>query len=292
MKNKKLKKMKKLLPVLLMLVSQINFAQSVELSTKRKDYIAADIVMESGDTISGFIKDFTVPRTIEFEGFDFGFGTIESSINIDRAKFTFKKQIDGEVEKLELKNIKLIIFDEETTKFEKLKLKTVNSQLEIVDVKNEVLVPIIEEGIINLYGLKVYQCSSGKNCELFWIIVYLKKPNDEFAYIPIDLNKLTFFNMGSTDEKMFKIMEEIGKDCPTFLEYLANYKLKFDDKKYQKELKENYKIDYKNFQAEKAEKLKNIKDSDERKAMSDDLYVQFYLKNYYRLIDEYSSRCN
>jgi hypothetical protein len=281
--------MNKLILVLAILSSQFTIGQEIYISKEKREYIPADIVMESGDTITGLIEEFKKPKTIEIRGPGYDFKSLEKQLNLDNVNFNFKKHVEGPVEKLESKDIKQIIFDAETTIFEKLKLKTVNSKLEIIDVTYEVMIPLIEEGKINIYGTQVYECSTKPDvCNLFWIIVYLKKPNEEFAYIPIDFNKITLFNFWKSDDKLFRIYEEIGKDCPDFLEYLANYKIKYDTKEFKKELANEYKI----YLKEKADKLKNIADYDERKAMDEQLFTEYYMKGYYRFINEYSSRCN
>jgi hypothetical protein len=281
--------MNKLILVLAILSSQFTIGQEIYISKEKKEYIPADILMENGDTITGFIKDFTKSKTIEIRGPGYDFKSLEKQLNLNNTNFNFKRQEDGPEEKLESKDIKKIIFDEETTIFEKLKLKTVNSKLEIIDIKYEVMIPLLEEGKINIYGTKVYECSTKPDvCNLSWILIYVKKPTDEFAYIPIDINKITLFNFWKTDDKLFRIWEEIGKDCPDFLEYLANYKIKYDTKEFKKELANEYKI----YLKETADKLKNIADYDERKAMDEQLFTEHYMKSYYTFINEYSSRCN
>lgn len=277
--------MKKII-LLLILICQKSNAQDVVFTISKKEYIPTEIVLNDGKIISGFIKDFTLPKTIEFRGLGYDFKSIESKLNLDRTKFKFKKEINGSVEDLDLIDIKSITLKEEdTTKYEKLKLKTINSNSEVIDLKREVMIPVIKEGKINLYGLRAYQCAGP--CEMMFVIAYVKKPNDEFAYIPIDFNRMNLFNLGKIDDKLFKAFEEIGKDCPEFQNYLKNNKALFEDENYRKEVKN----EYKQFQKDKKEKIKQLKRAREKRRMEDNMNTEYFLKIYYNLINEYSSRC-
>ncbi|HEX8561612.1 MAG TPA: hypothetical protein VF676_01415 [Flavobacterium sp.] len=268
------------------LIFQNICSQTVDISLQKKEFIPGDIVMKNGDTVSGFIKDFTLPRTFEFQGLGFDFNSIESRLHLDRSKFTFRRELKSANENLDLDNIKSITLKEEadTTKFEKIKLKTVNANLEVIDLNREIMVPVIREGEINLYGARVYECSS--TCTMMWVLAYIKKPNDEYAYIPIDMNRFNFMDMGNVDDKFLRVFQEIGSDCPAFLEYLETGKSQMANKNY---FKESY-AEYKNYQKEKKEKLKKIKGS--KRKIEDDMDTEYFLKGYMKMIDEYSIRCN
>lgn len=275
--------MKKLLLLAMIFIWQNNFAQ-VLIYTAKKEFIPAEIRLANDEIISGYIKEFNVPNAIEFTDFSFNFN-LESELRLDRTKFNFKKTPDGASEKIELNNIKSITLKaEDTITYEKLKLKTINSKLEVVDLKREIMAPLIKKGKINVYGLRVYECGHG--CSLMWILAYIKKPNDEFAYIPVDYNRLNLFNLGKIDDKFFKAFEEVGKDCPEFLSYLETRKAQFNDKAYKKELL----AARKQFDKDKKEKLK-LTDKRERRKMEDQMDTDYYLKFYLDEIDAYSSRC-
>ncbi|MBC8643768.1 hypothetical protein H9W95_06220 [Flavobacterium lindanitolerans] len=57
--------------------------------------------------------------------------------------------------------------------------------------------------------MRVYECGHG--CSLMWILAYIKKPNDEFAYIPVDYNRLNLFNLGKIDDKFLKPLRKLVK---------------------------------------------------------------------------------
>lgn len=277
--------MKKLISILaFIIVCQTNYAQVV-ISLSKKEFISSEIVLNNGDIVLGFIKDFTLPKTIEVRGLTYDFNSIESKLYLDRTKFKFKKEINGTVENLDLADIKSIkLMADDTIKYEKLKLKTINSNSDVVDLEREVMIPLIKEGKINLYGLKVFECSNAYDCFLMYILVYIKKPNDEFAYIPIDFNRINIFNFGKADDKFFKVFEEVGNDCPEFLVSLKKMKTTAIDKN-------EIKNEYARFEKEKKEKLKQVKNKEEKRKLAEQLDDAYFLKGYLLLIDEYTSKC-
>ena len=279
--------MKKTILILsILFICQSIHSQNIIFFLSKKNFISSEIVLHNGQTLTGFIKDFTLPHTIEVRGFAYDFSPIESKLNLDRTTFKFKKEMSGSVENLNLADIQSIkLMAEDTIKFEKLKLKTINSSLEVVNLEREAMIPIITENKINLYGLKVNECSYG--CRPLFVIAYIKKPNDEFAFIPLDFNRINIFNLGTANDKFFKAFEEVGKDCPEFMEYMQKSRVLFDNKSSTNDMKNEY---YR-FEKEKKKKLSQIKNRRERGKMSEKLDVENFLKIYYQLITEYSIRC-
>src|SRR5690606_15506713 len=200
--------------ILALFLPQFTMQSQIIINFNSKKYIPCEITFDDNTVVSGFVKDFRLPRTIEIAGYDLG--TIESQLNLDRSKFKFKTTNDGSAKDITLSNIKFITLIEEDgdTKYEKLRLKTINSKSEVVDLKREIMVPLLREGNINLYGLQVYECSV--NCTMFWVLAYVKHRDSEYAFIPIDYNNLNLFNTGKLQEKIFRSFEEVGKDCEDF----------------------------------------------------------------------------
>ncbi len=281
--------MKKIIKIFIILITFQSYSQSVLFDFSKKEYIPAALVLENGNTLSGFITDFMLPKTVEFRGVGFEFKSIESKLRMDNPNIKFKSTTDGEVQKMELKDIKSItLLREEAVIYEKIKLKTINSNNEVVDLEREVIVPLIKAGALDLYGLKAYNCSNGSNCEMIYVIAYIKNPNQDYAYIPIDVNRINLFNTGSLTDKLFKSFAEAGSDCPEFLAYLDAAKNEIIDKDTRQKGREAYK----QFRKEKKEKLKAYKAGRERRNAEDDLDVAYFLSLYYNLIDEYASRCD
>lgn len=279
--------MKKLL-TLLLLIAFCHQGNSQELvfNLSKKDFIASEIVMNDGTVITGFIKDFTLPNTIEFRGIGFDFKSIESKLSLDRSEFNYKSEEKGPVEKLKLTDIQSIVLKaEDTIKYEKIKLKTINSKLEVVDLEREIMAPLIEEGKINLYGFTVYECSG--NCIMTFVIAYIKKPEDEFAYIPIDFNRINLFNFGNIDDKLFKAFEETGKDCPDFVAYLKETQASFENKENVKDARKKHK----ELKKERTAKVKEVKGARAKNKLRDELITQQFLEMYLDIIDVYEAKC-
>jgi hypothetical protein len=277
-----------LLIILLLFTSYIK-AQEVVFTNYIKDYIPCEIALDDGDILKGYIKDFTLPKTVEFRTPAFDFSSIESKLNLDKTSFKFKNKLNEDVQKLSLENIhSIVLMDSDTIKYEKLKIKTINSKNEVIDLDKEVMIPLYKEDKINLYGLRAYNCLNGNNCEMMFVIAYIKNINQEFAYIPMDFNRINLFNLGSIDDKFIKSFEEAGKDCPEFLAYLDDKKESFGNKDFRK----SYKEKYKQFRKEKKDKLKLIKGSKNKQREEDKLDTEFFLNIYIEFIDEYSSRCS
>ncbi|MCX7549308.1 hypothetical protein [Xanthomarina sp. F2636L] len=280
---------KKLSLLIIILFTTLVKAQDIVFTNYTKDYIPSEIVMNNGTILNGYIKDFTLPKSFEFRTPAYDFSSIESKLNLDKQTFKFKRNLDEDFEKLGLENIhSIVIMDSDTVTYEKLKLKTINTKNEVVDLDKKVMMPLIREAEINLYGLRAYNCLNDNNCEMMYVIVYIKNINQEFAYIPIDFNRINIFNLGKIDDKFIKSFKEAGSDCPAFLTYLDEQEKSFGNKDKRKANKEKYK----NFKKKKKEKLKLIKGSKNKQKEEDKLDTEFFLEMYIEIIDEYSLRCN
>jgi len=262
-------------------------AQELLFYPQKKEFIPAEIKLTDGSVLYGYIQDFSLPRTFEFRTMVYDFSAIESKLKMDRKDFKYKATMDGEARPMNLDDISyLLVKGDETVAYEKVKLKTVNAQKEVVDLEREVMVPILKEGNINLYGVGVSSCQA-KDCQLIYIIVYVKHKDQEHAFIPIDYNRINFFNTGSLDDKFFESFAQVGKDCPEFLDYLETSKKQFDDKTYRKTLKDEYKA----FQKIKKERLKEIKGAKNKRIAENEMDTEIFLSIYTKIINEYDSRC-
>jgi hypothetical protein len=274
-----------LIVILALFIPNFTIHSQIIINFNSKKYIPCEITFDDNTIASGFIKDFRLPRTIEIAGYDLG--SIESQLNLDRSKFKFKATNDGSAEDITLSNIKYITLIEEdgNIKYEKLHLKTINSKSEVVDLKREIMVPLLREGDINLYGLQVYECST--SCTMLWVLAYVKHRDSEYAFIPIDYNKLNLFNTGKLQEKIFRSFEEVGKDCKDF----ANYMRELSQTKMTKDEKKEAKEEYNAFQKKIKTELKSVKGADNKRKLEDDLYTEYFLSKYIKVIDEYDKRC-
>lgn len=279
--------MKNVFCVFIFILFQKSIAQDLVFSFSKKEYLSTIIKLENGNELHGYMKDFTLPNTVEFRGLAFNFKSIESKLKLDRTEFKFKKTLDSKIELLDSDNIQSItLIDKDTIIFEKIKLKTVNSNLEIIDLEREIMAPLVRKDKINFYAINVYK--GDKLSGLSFVLNYIRKPEDQFALIPIDINRINLFNLGSVDDKYIRAFEEVGKDCPKFLEYLNYQKKLFDDKNYRKQFKEEKIQRYK----ELKEKLKTAKSSEEIREIQDNSKSYEFTRLIHNLINEYVKLCD
>ena len=251
-------------------------AQDVVLYTGKKDYIPAKIVLTGGKTIHGHIKDFTLPKFIQFEGPFSEFKSFEKRLNLDRTKFMFKYSPEGESLPIHADSIQTIILNEDKpVEYEKMKLKTVNNKNKLTDTNLEVFLPLIERGDIDLYGLNVVD----SNEKLITVLAYIKKPDDDFAVIPLDMSNFNIFNAWGVGERFITAFMEVTKDCDAYQALLQEElnKFKRKDKQYIKESEQKFK-DY---------MTENCGNCNLEQAFS-----SYYFSRYKHMIDDYSNMCN
>lgn len=273
--------------ILILILTVSTNAQEIIFDFSTKAFIPSEITLTNGSVLNGFIRDFSLPKSVEFRGLGYEFNSIESKLFLDRRTFKYRASEEGETKIMDLDDITSILLKgEDTIRYEKLKLKTINTKNEVIDLNKEVIMPLLREGPINLYGLGVSHCREG--CQMIFVIVYIKNVNQDYAYIPIDYNRINFFNIGSLDDKFFKSFAEAGSDCPEFLEYLETVEQRFANK----DIRKDYKTAYKEFQKEKKEKLKEIKGVKNKRKAENDMDTAYFLKFYTDIIDEYTSFCD
>ena len=265
------------------------YSQTVVTTIGKKKWLSAVIVKTDKSVLTGLIKEFGVQNTFEVRGIWDEFTSIESKLHLDQKSFDFKKDSDAAEQNLsidEVQTITILYGDASTVRYDKVKLKTINTKMEAVDLKREVLLPLYREGKINLYAISVVVCSP--NCSGGYVISYIKKPSDEFAYIPIDANRINLFNIGSVDDKIIESFRQVSQGCPEFLKYLDDFTEKAKDKAFRKQIKARWK----SVDQEKDEALKTARDSKERKKIKDYYFAKRYLIFEMDMIDKYESICN
>lgn len=276
--------MKSLNLLLVFFIFTFSYSQNVLFNFSKKEFIKSEIEFKSGTKIKGFVKDFNAPNTVEFRNFDFNFKSIESKLKLDRETIIFKESKDSKSRKIGTDSIKSVVLfeDDDTIKYEKIKLKTINSSLKLIDLEREIMVPLIREDKINLYGLVVFNCDG--LCELMYMLTYIKKPNDEFAISPVDVNRLNFFNLFTVEDRFFKAFEITGGDCKAFTSFLKDYKELGKNKEAKKEARDDFK------QYRKENKMGSYTRKELKSAT--EAYGKLFLKNYHILIDNYAKRCD
>jgi hypothetical protein len=265
---------------------QQTFSQDLTITTGKRPFMKADLMMENGETLHGYLKDFSIPRFIE-SGVVNSFKRVESVYHFDTKVFQFKSSEKAEVKDIPLTDIKSIIVlnddESDSKRFDKMKLKTVNSKYEIEDLDLTVMLPLQSEGKINLYGFSVL-VFMGRAYYTSFFLPYLKKANDEYAYIPLDYDNISLFNFGKVKGKFKKAFEAVTSDCSQYQPHLEAAIDKLMDKKLMKEI--NRERDTK-----KKEARKSIKDKDMEIEILQKIDSDYNIKPYVTLIEDYGNMC-
>lgn len=210
------------------------FAQSLQFYTGKRDFIPIEILMEDGSTKKGFAQDFMLPDVATFQMLGRG----SKNANLDRKEVKFKSsKSDTQVQLIPVSDVKSLIYTNEDTQenfqLDKRIVKEINNDLEMESEGKVLMLPLMQKGPINLYGYRSMMCranfgnnySSGfdgneDSCQLTYVMIYLSKPDENFAVAPVDyssLSPLALFNMKTLYKKFYKAYEIIGADCPEFL---------------------------------------------------------------------------
>ncbi|WP_407404430.1 hypothetical protein [Chryseobacterium sp.] len=286
----------KTLTTLLSLLFSVNaFSQKKEIYYGQKATLKAEVILESGETKNGFIENFAIPRI----GSNLQSVTsIEKRLNFTSKEINFKTTATSVKEALKIEDIKRIIIldadDSERLIYDKMKLKTINTQLEVVDLDKTVLLPLQQEGKLSLYGFSVTMMSTNnlqgfgtaKHYDLTLFIPYIKNKNSDYAYIPFDINRMNFLNIGTLEGKFKIAVEEATKDCPEFSQFMKENYEKMD-KIDKKELKKQY------FEKEdkKKEIRKTVKNKDMQNFLQAKVDSEYGMKPYIQIVDQYNSTC-
>jgi len=253
------------------------YSQDIVFFTGGQKFVKTEITFLNGKVTEGYLKDFRLPRTVEVRGPGYEFKSFEKKLRLDSKQFSYKKELtDDKAKAIGTDSIKAIKFIEgdSITYFEKMTLKTVNTKNQLIDLEREVFLPLIQKGKIDLYGLKVKEAG---NDDLITVLAYIKKPEDNFAVIPIDMNRLNIFNVWSMEERFVHGFKFITTDCAAFQALMDErlQKIESGDKEYKQTMKESYQ-DF----------MKNAKGTPE------DKFSFYYYNLYLDVIDDYSDLCS
>lgn len=278
--------MKYLLILSFTLVSSLFFSQTdSEYFFGKKKTVKAEVLFENGITKTGVLKNFKI-----FRRFD-NINSLEK--NLDSKEFEFKANDNNVVEIININDIKSITtFNDagsEYIRLDKLKLKTVNSKHEIIDLNKTVLLPIVQEGNLNLYGFfraffDVGGVNQGYLATLF--MPYLKHSNSEYAYLPFDYNRMNIFNVGKLEGKFKIALQEATKSCPEFQSNIDEIM-----KLFEKSNKENMKKQYYDKEAQKKQIRKDIKDKETELMLQIKVDEDYMVKPYLDLVNSYNLKC-
>lgn len=273
--------MKKLTALLFIFLYSLSFAQE-DVYFGRKKSIPAEIIMENGDVKTGFLQNFQNPKYVHADMLLLG--NIEKKLRFEIDEFNFKEEQSSAVEKISINDLKrIVILAQDGSKklvFDKMKLKTINVKGEIVDVQKTVVLPLEQEGKTNLYGINIVFMQNNRYTNNIFL-PYMKKADEEYGYIVIDLNRVNFFNLGKIDDKLKKAIYEVTKDCAPFSDNLDARIKEFED-------------DVKTARKEAFEKKKELKKLAKSRGEGFDAMKidhEYASMPYMDLLDEYKQKC-
>lgn len=286
--------MKKFTLLFCFVFSVFAFSQS-DIYFGKKKLVNAEIILENGTSKKGFLQDFQSQR---FYNSDLqSFGGIEKLLKYETKQFKFKEEAGSAVQLINIDDVKRIIVlntdGSERLIYDKMKLRTINSKNEVVDLDKTVILPLEQEGKLNLYGITVavygkpgmYGSATKYLATLF--IPYLKSPNSEYAYLPFDINRMNIFNLGKLEAKFKKALEESTKDCPEFQSDIDETM-----KLFEKRLTKDQKQMYYDKEEKKKQIRKNTKDKGEEDFLQMKIDAEYGMEPYLKLVDDYNKKCN
>lgn len=274
--------MKKILLLSFLFVALIFNAQ-VYLYFGNKPFVKADLQMEDGSTKTGYLQDFQTPKIAET---DLGFlQGIEKKLKFEVKDFKFKEQKTSTVQVIPIGDIKRIVLTDDNGNdkltYDKMKLKTVNVKGELVDVNKTVVLPLEQEGKFNLYGINLAFIQNKRYVSALYL-PYIKKPNDEYGIILIDINRINFFNLGKIDDKIKAGLLAVSNDCPIFQKDIDNQM-----KILEKDVVENRKEGIK----KKNQARKDIKNKNQENLMAIKIDYDYVIKPYLNLMNRFYDKC-
>lgn len=249
----------------------------------------ADIVMEDGTHREGYLKSFLMPKF--FETGMGAFKTLEKSLHLDTKEFKFQKTKTSPVEIININDVKTIYLINEQDKldviqFDKMKLKTVNSKMEVVDLDRTVILPLQSDGKLKIYGFSITMME-GKQYMGSFLISYIRTGNDKYAYIPFDINRFNLFNIGKAKGKFQVAFQEATKKCPAFQTYLKENEIKITREKRKELIKE-----FKEKEKRKKEARKSVKGKDMKNFVQYKIDHEYNIKGYIEIQEKYNELCN
>ncbi|SMP17421.1 hypothetical protein [Chryseobacterium profundimaris] len=279
----------------LILTSHLLFAQA-DIYFGKKPIVSAEIILENGDIKTGFLQDFKIGRfsTSDLQSMT----SIEKRLAFEVKDLKFKEESNSAIQTINIADVKrIVILNKNSTErlvYDKMKLKTINSKNEVVDLNKTVILPLEQEGKLSLYGITLiafgqqspYSRGPATRYLTTLFIPYLKHSDSEYAYLPFDINRMNLFNLGKLEGKFKKALEESTKECPQFQENIDEIM-----KVFEKRLTKDQKQMYYDKEEKKKEIRKNTKDKAEEDFLQMKIDAEYGMQPYLNLVDDYNRKC-
>ncbi|GAB0157405.1 hypothetical protein CHRYSEOSP005_26800 [Chryseobacterium sp. Alg-005] len=279
--------MKKTLLVLSLFCLHFFYGQSKK-SLEKRPFIPVELTKTDGTTEKILLRDIYFPKAEAFMGMISQ--NKSESVFKNEQKFEYKVSEESEVQKInynDIKKLKVIDkFDDEIVGYEKLNIKKVSKDNVVSDKNYDVLLPILYEGKINIYGYEYSVCTNNMGCMYVGTIMYIKNHKSDYAIMPVDIDEASFFNLGSLDEKFINAFKFVGGDCPDFIKYLDDLYIKMQSKDFRKQLKQ----DSKDVHNEAIEEAKSLEKKDRFNYIAAKR-SQFEVQRFIKIINEYEKNC-
>jgi hypothetical protein len=182
--------------------------------------------------------------------------------------------------------------DEGIKEIRRLNLKTVNVKGEIVDLDKNVWLPVtVNDSRVSILSFNKYVSYSSPykskkkvsidKATYAGTYVYLQRVEEDFAIIPVDLNRINLLNMASTGDKYKIALKETFRDCDKTVALI--------DKDWGVSNKEGLKR-YKALKKETNQKIKKLPKK-ERKSAWDAFYTAYTMRLYLPILEQYNKEC-
>lgn len=265
------------------LLTSLLFQAQVFLYSGNKPYVKADLYLEDGSIKSGYLQNFKTPKLTEIQaGFLHG---IEKKLNYLVKEFKFKEEKNSTLQIIPIEDVKRIILTDsngnDQLTYDKMKLKTVNVKGELIDVEKTVVLPLEQEGKFNLYGINLSFTQNNRYTNSMYL-PYIKKPNDEYGIILIDINRINLFNLGKIDDKIKTGLLAISNDCPNYQKDIDNEMKTFENEVVEYRREGNKK---------KNQARKDIKDKNQENLMAIKIDYDYAVKPYLNLMNRFYEKC-
>jgi len=264
----------------------------INYSIYAQSYLPGKILFKDGKELNGYVENF------DFSSRRRGLNSIEKNLGLARKRVKFKSTKKAKKEYIDVSKIKkIILFDEDMNPYELyvIKVNTFNIKLKPVDLHKYIIIPLIKDGPIQLFGIDYYTSYNGSRAQYSTTLNYIKNKNDSIAYVPTDLNRINpinlIFSLKNVVKRIFKAFEYAGHDCPEYVSFIKNEMRKIDDSHYIRELNKEgmalIKANNKKIRAIRKKIRKKLIDKEEGSRQILDLkrqntlyYVLKYLKKY------------
>lgn len=196
----------------------------------KNTYLKSKIHLEDGSIKDGYILEFQDEPVVKMaikETLD-GFKMLESQSGLQKDFYYFRLDEKGKDEKIFMKDIRKIEIEASKYNshiidpyiFEKVKISWAKNDSSMKFHETPTFLPIIlSNSKITIYGISFNQVPR----------FYIRNKGDEYSVLPIKITAFDIFNQENVVKRYFTSFQYLGRNCPTFLNILEDYKNMADE---------------------------------------------------------------